>query len=95
MWVGVAAERHKIDGNLDHLLPAFERTNRSKIYEPFILQYLNYLNGQSMLRADGEKLARFYIAELAFFKEYMPTSIMPSEYQKLLDTINGRLPNLQ
>lgn len=95
MWVGIAAERHKIDGNLDHLLAAFERTNRSKIYEPFILQYLNYLNGQAMSRADGEKLVRFYTAELAFFKEYMPTSIMPSEYQKLLDMMNGRLPSLQ
>ena len=95
MWVGIAAEKHKIDGNLDHLLAAFERTNRSKIYEPFILQYLNYLNERAMSRAEGEKLARFYITELAFFKEYMPTSIMPSEYQKLLDTINSRLPTLQ
>ena len=95
MWVGIAAERHKIDGNLDNLLAAFERTNRSKIYEPFILQYLNYLNGRAMPRAEGEKIVRFYTAELAFFKEYMPTSIMPSEYQKLLDVMNGRLPSLQ
>lgn len=96
MWVGIAAERHKIDGNLDNVLAAFERMNRSKVYEPFILQYLKYLNERAATsRADGEKLVRFYTAEQAFFKENMPTSIMPSEYQKLLEAINGRFPTLQ
>ena len=96
MWVGIAAERHKIEGNLDTLLAAFERTNRSKIYEPFILQYLKYLNERAATtRPDAEKLARFYTTEQAFFKENMPTSIMPQEYQKLIDGVNARLTTLK
>ncbi len=91
MWVAIAAEYHKIDGNLDNLLAAFERMNRSLVYEPFILQYLDYVNGRVLTRVDGEKLLRFYTAEQAFFKEKMPNSIMPSEYQKLIDAINRRL----
>ena len=96
MWIGIAAERHKIDDNLDPLLAAFERTNHNKTYEPFILEYLKYLNERAATtRTDAEKLARFYTAELAFFKENMPTSIMPQEYQKLLDGVNTRLTTLK
>ena len=95
MWVGIAAEYHKIDGNLDNLLLAFERMNRSLIYEPFILQYLDYVNGRVLTRVDGEKLLRFYTTEQGFFKQKMPNSIMPSEYQKLIDVINGRLTLLK
>jgi protein O-mannosyl-transferase len=91
MWVGMAAEYHKIDGNLDNLLAAFEQMNRSLVYEPFILQYLDYVNGRVLTRVDGEKLLRFYTAEQSFFKEKMPNSTMPSEYQKLIDAINRRL----
>jgi protein O-mannosyl-transferase len=96
MWVGIAAERHKIDNNLDTLLAAFERINHSKVYEPFILQYLKYLNDRAATtRPEAEKLARFYTAEQAFFKENMPTSIMPQEYQKLIDGVNARLAMLK
>lgn len=96
MWVGIAAERHKIDDNLDTLLYAFERTNHSKVYEPFILQYLKYLNERvATTRPAAEKLARFYTTEQAFFKENMPTSIMPQEYQKLIDGVNARLSTLK
>jgi protein O-mannosyl-transferase len=91
MWVAIAAEYHKIDGNLDNLLVAFERMNHSLVYEPFILQYLDYMNGRVLTRVDSEKLLRFYTTEQAFFKEKMPNSIMPSEYQKLIDALNRRL----
>jgi protein O-mannosyl-transferase len=95
MWVGIAGEMHKIDGNLDNLLIAFERMNRSLIYEPFIIQYLGYINSRVVTRAEGEKLAQFYTTQQAFFKEKMPKSIMPSEYQKLIDALNPRLPLLK
>lgn len=96
MWVGIAAERHKIDNNLDSLLAAFERINHSKVYEPFILEYLKYLNERAATtQPDAEKLARFYAAEQAFFKENMPTSIMPQAYQKLIDGVNARLTTLK
>jgi protein O-mannosyl-transferase len=94
MWVGIAAEKHKIDGNLDNLLTAFERMNHAKVYEAFILQYLNYLNGRVLSRPDAEKLLRFYTAEQAFFKQNMPTSAMSQEYQKLIDVVNTRLSTL-
>jgi protein O-mannosyl-transferase len=95
MWVGIAGEMHKIDGNLDNLLTAFERMNRSLIYEPFIIQYLDFINSRVVTRAEGEKLAQFYTTQQAFFKEKMPKSIMPSEYQKLIDALNPRLPLLK
>jgi protein O-mannosyl-transferase len=85
MWVGIAGEKHKLDGNTDNLLTAFELMNRSLIYEPFIIQYLNFINGNVSTRIEADKLMRFYTTEQAFFKEKMPTSIMPSEYQKLID----------
>ena len=96
MWIGIAAERHKIDNHLDPLLAAFTRTNHNKTYEPFILEYLKYLNERAATtRTDAEKLAHFYADELAFFKENMPTSIMPQEYQKLIDGLNARLTTLK
>jgi protein O-mannosyl-transferase len=91
MWVGIAAEEHKIDGDLDKLLAAFERMNRSLVYEPFILQYLGYASGRISTRVEGDKLMNFYTTQQAFFKEKMPNSIMPSEYQKLIDGLNPRL----
>jgi protein O-mannosyl-transferase len=94
MWVGIAAEQHKIDGNLDILLAAFQRMNHTLNYEPFILEYLEYVNG-GVTRADAEKLLRFYTSEQAFFKAQMPTSIMPSKYEKLINDINSRLPMLK
>jgi hypothetical protein len=33
----------------------------------------------------------FYTQEQAFFKEKMPNSIMPSEYQKLIDELGQRI----
>jgi protein O-mannosyl-transferase len=91
MWIGIAAEEHKIDGDLEKLLTAFERMNRSLVYEPFILQYLDYVSGRISTRAEGDKLMNFYTNQQAFFKEKMPNSIMPSEYQKLIDGLNPRL----
>jgi protein O-mannosyl-transferase len=91
MWVGIAAEEHKMDGDLDKLLVAFERMNRSLVYEPFILQYLSYASGRISTRVEGDKLMNFYTTQQAFFKEKMPNSIMPSEYQKLIDGLNPRL----
>jgi protein O-mannosyl-transferase len=85
MWVGIAGEKHKLDGNTDNLLTAFTLMNRSLIYEPFIIQYLDFINGNVTSRVEADKLMRFYTNEQAFFKEKMPTSIMPSEYQKLID----------
>jgi protein O-mannosyl-transferase len=91
MWAGIAAEKHKIEGNLDNLLRDYERVNHSLIYEPFILQYLTYVNGRMATRNDADKLMAFYTREQAFFKEKMPNSIMPSEYQKLIDDLGTRL----
>jgi protein O-mannosyl-transferase len=95
MWVGIAGEEHKIDGDLDKLLAAFERMNRSLVYEPFILQYLGYASGRISTRVEGDKLMNFYTTQQAFFKEKMPNSIMPSEYQKLIDGLNPRLASLK
>jgi protein O-mannosyl-transferase len=91
MWAGIAAEKHKIEGNLDNLLRDYERVNHSLIYEPFILQYLTYVNGRMATRNEADKLMAFYTREQAFFKEKMPQSIMPSEYQKLIDDLGQRI----
>jgi protein O-mannosyl-transferase len=95
MWSGIAAEKHKIEGNLENLLKDYERVNHSLIYEPFILQYLTYINGQMTTRSDAARLMEFYTHEQAFFKEKMPNSIMPSEYQKLIDDLGKRMVMLK
>jgi protein O-mannosyl-transferase len=95
MWSGIAAEKHKIDGNLDNLLRDYERVNHSLIYEPFILQYLTYVNGRMTTRNEADKLMAFYTHEQAFFKEKLPNSIMPSEYQKLIDDLGKRMVMLK
>ncbi|MDZ7877408.1 MAG: hypothetical protein U5L45_07055 [Saprospiraceae bacterium] len=95
MWAGIAAERHKIDGNLDNLLSDYQRVNHSLIYEPFILQYLKYVNGRAATRLEADKLRAFYTQEQAFFKDKMPNSIMPSEYQKLIDDLGTRAEMLK
>lgn len=94
MWAGVAGEYHKIDNNLDNLLKEFERINRAGVYEPFTIQYLSYINNKVGTKAEGEKLQAFYTAALAFFKENYGTTIIPGEYQKLLNGIQARLPSL-
>ncbi len=94
MWAGMAGEYHKLDNNLDNLLAAFERVNRSGVYEPFTIQYLTYINGKVGTKAEGEKLQAFYSSMLAFFKQNFAATVLPSEYQKLLDGIQGRMPSL-
>ncbi len=94
MWAGVAGEYHKIDNDLDNLLREFERVNRAGVYEPFMIQYLTYINDKVTTRADGEKLQAFYSKNLAFFKENYGTTAFPADYQKLLSGIQGRLPSL-
>jgi protein O-mannosyl-transferase len=95
MWVGIAGEKHKLDGNTDNLLTAFELMNRSLIYEPFIIQYLDFINGNVATRVEADKLMRFYTTEQAFFKKKMPNSIMPSEYQKLIDQMAKQTVSLK
>lgn len=94
MWAGVAGEYHKIDNNLDNLLKEFERINRAGVYEPFTIQYLTYINNKVGTKAEGEKLQAFYTTFLAFFKENYGTTVLPAEYQKLLNGIQTRLPSL-
>lgn len=94
MWAGVAGEYHKIDNNLDNLLKEFERINRAGVYEPFTIQYLSYINNKVGTKAEGEKLQAFYTTFLAFFKENYGTTVLPAEYQKLLNGIQTRLPSL-
>jgi protein O-mannosyl-transferase len=95
MFIGVACEYHKIDNNLDNLLKSCEQVNQTGYYEPFINQYLTYVNGHVATKAEGEKLAAFYTAQLAFFKQNNPSTVLPTEYQKLLDGIQGRIPTLR
>ena len=92
MWAGVAGEYHKIDNNLDNLLKEFERINRAGVYEPFTIQYLTYVNNRVATKADAEKLQAFYTSMLAFFKQNYSATVLPVEYQKLLDEIQGRMP---
>lgn len=94
MWAGVAGEYHKIDNNLDNLLREFERINRAGVYEPFTIQYLTYVNGKVGTRIEGEKLQAFYASMLTFFKQNHPATVLPNEYQKLLDGIQARMPGL-
>lgn len=94
MWAGVAGEYHKIDNNLDNLLKEFERINRAGVYEPFTIQYLTYINNRVGTKVEGEKLQAFYSTMLAFFKENYGTTVLPAEYQKLLNGIQARLPSL-
>ena len=92
MWAGMAGEYHKIDNNLDNLLKEFERINRAGVYEPFTIQYLTYVNNRVATKADAEKLQAFYTSMLAFFKQNYSATVLPVEYQKLLDEIQGRMP---
>ena len=94
MWSGVAAEYHKIDGNLDNLLAAYDRINAVQVYEPFMIQYLSFVNKSVKTREDALKLRSFYEKTRLFFKERQPTSTISDEYQKLLDEINTRLASL-
>jgi protein O-mannosyl-transferase len=90
MLAGAAAERHKIDGNLDVLLAAFTRVNLSNTYEPFVIQYLEYLNERTFKPEDIQKLRTFYTENLAFYKKNYANSIMPKSYEKLLQSIQNR-----
>ena len=94
MWAGVAGEYHKIDNNYDSLLKEFERINRAGVYEPFTIQYLTYVNNRVATKADAEKLRAFYSSMLTFFKQNFAATVLPVEYQKLLDGIQGRMPGL-
>ena len=94
MWSGVAAEYHKIDGNLDNLLAAYDRINAVQVYEPFMIQYLAFVNKSVKTRENALKLRGFHEKSRNFFKERQPTSTISDEYQKLLDEINTRLPSL-
>ncbi|MBL7818792.1 MAG: hypothetical protein JNL70_27585 [Saprospiraceae bacterium] len=94
MTAGMAGEYHKIDNNLDNLLKEFDRINRAGVYEPFVIQYLTYVNGKTGTRIEGEKLKAFYSSSLDFFKQNYSNSVLLTEYQKLLDGINARLPSL-
>ncbi len=95
MWAGVAGEYHKIDNNYDNLLKEFERINRAGVYEPFTIQYLTYVNNRVGTKADAEKLQAFYRSMLTFFKQNYSATVLPVEYQKLLDEIQGRMPGLR
>jgi protein O-mannosyl-transferase len=94
MMAGVAGEFHKIDNDLDVLLKDYDHLNRTGVYEPFIGQYLTYLNGKVSTKIEGEKLVAFYSSMIAFFKQNNPSSVLPNEYQKLLDGIQGRMGSL-
>jgi protein O-mannosyl-transferase len=94
MWAGMAGEYHKIDNNLDNLLKEFERINRAGVYEPFTIQYLTYVNNRVATKADAEKLQAFYSSMLVFFKQHYTATVLPIEYQKLLDGLQGRMSGL-
>jgi protein O-mannosyl-transferase len=95
MWVGVSAEYHKLDGNLDVFLSNINKVNQAGVYEAFMFQYLDYLNNRTTTKADGEKLRNFYANWLVNAKRDHPTTILPQEIQKLLAQIDGRLPLLR
>jgi hypothetical protein len=95
MVAGVAGEYHKIDNNTDALLDVFNKVNRSNTYEPFVIKYLQYLNSGVSTRAEAEKLSRFYADMLDFYKKTQPNSILPSEYEKMLNEVRTKLPLLK
>jgi protein O-mannosyl-transferase len=94
MWTGVVAEYHKLDGDLDKYLSGIDRVNKAGIYEPFIFQYFDYLNGRAALtKTDAEKLKNFYAAWLSDAQKNQGTTILPQEIQKLIRQIDGRVVN--
>ena len=95
MYVGMSTEYYKLDENLDNLLFAYNRSNKSGAYDPFILKFLGYLNGHVSTKSDGDKLVAFYTDNLNFYKKNNPNTILPGTYQKLLDQFNARLPFLR
>ena len=95
MMAGVAAEYNKIDNNLDNLLKEYDRINRTGLYEPFIVQYLTYVNGFTATKAEGEKLVAFYTSMVAFYKQNNAVAALINEYQKLLDGIQARMGSLK
>ena len=95
MRAAVAAEYHKLDGNIDALIKVFDEVNRSGTYDVYVVDYLKYVNTKVKTKADAEKLAAFYTSMIAFYKQNFATTTLPSEYTKLLEDVQARMVNMQ
>lgn len=86
MWAGWLGENYGLDKNLDFLLQEFERINRGQLPnsdEPFVIQYLEYLNKsitnveeRQKLNTFAEKMLQFYtqqndIAKQDFYRKIL------------------------
>ena len=91
MRAGVAAEYHKINQNYDSLIHVFESINRSGVNEPFVITYLNYLNGVVNNKTEAEKLGAFYRRMVAYFP---PGTALNEQYKTFDATITGKLNSL-
>jgi ABC-type Fe3+-hydroxamate transport system substrate-binding protein len=89
MWSGIAAEYHKIDGDLDKFLAQIERIKFGG-YDKFQIDYLRYVNNRTQTRADADKLIAFYQRQIAYFQNRFGDSQVTQEYQKLLSELQGR-----
>ncbi len=72
MWAGWLGENYGLDKNLDFLLQEFERINRGQLAnsdEPFVIQYLEYLNKSTMIAEDRQKLTIFAEKMLQFYTQ--------------------------
>ena len=98
MWAGVCGEYHKIDGNYDTLLTEFDRVNRNYelgSYEPFVVQYLQYLNVKVNNKADATKLLDFYDKTIVYYQGIPNMGAVVKLYQDMKTGIEGKLPLLR
>ena len=95
MKAGIAAEYHKIDGNYETLIKAFEEVNLTGTYEKFILDYLHYVNPRVNKLKDAKLLEAFYQRMIKYYDQHFKNTTLPSEYRSLLKEIQGRMVNLQ
>jgi tetratricopeptide (TPR) repeat protein len=95
MKAGVAAEYHKLDGDYEKLIKAFEEVNLTGTYEKFVLEYLHYVNPRVNNAKDARLLEAFYKRMIPYYEQAFKNTTLPGEYKSLLKEIQERLPNLQ
>jgi hypothetical protein len=94
MWVGISGEYYKIDNNLETLIQEFRRANLNGLYEPFVLEFLEYVNGRIVNKEDADKMIQFYTEMIDFYKKTQAKTILPGKYELYLKQMQERRARL-
>jgi protein O-mannosyl-transferase len=90
MRAGVAGEYHKIRNDYGELIRVFEGINESGVIEPFVVNYLNYVNGLVGSHAEAEKLAAFYERMVQLYSSRYPNGTQAEAYRSLKRGLEAR-----